>query len=70
MPAALDLALELVRLDTINPPGNEAPAAELLAGRLEAAGLDVARQRPRARSAPRGWSRASWPRAEAARAGA
>jgi succinyl-diaminopimelate desuccinylase len=38
-----DLALELVRLDTVNPPGREAPAADLLAGRLEAAGLDVRR---------------------------
>ena len=43
MPEALDLALELVQLDTINPPGNEHLAAELLATRLEAAGLDVSR---------------------------
>ena len=43
MPAALDLALELIRLDTINPPGNEVVAADLLGRRLEAAGLDVAR---------------------------
>jgi succinyl-diaminopimelate desuccinylase len=40
---AVDLALELVRLDTVNPPGREEPAADLLAGRLEAAGLSVAR---------------------------
>ena len=39
---AVDLALELVRLDTINPPGRESAAAELLAGRLSAAGLEVA----------------------------
>ena len=32
-----------MRLDTINPPGQEAEAAELVAGRLEAAGLEVAR---------------------------
>jgi succinyl-diaminopimelate desuccinylase len=43
MPDALDLALALVRLDTINPPGNEEAAADVLAGRLESAGLDVAR---------------------------
>jgi succinyl-diaminopimelate desuccinylase len=43
MPDALDLALELVRLDTINPPGNEAIAADVLGRRLEAAGLDVTR---------------------------
>jgi hypothetical protein len=30
--SASELALELVRLDTINPPGREAAAAELLAG--------------------------------------
>ncbi|HET6505364.1 MAG TPA: M20/M25/M40 family metallo-hydrolase [Baekduia sp.] len=40
---AVDLALELVRLDTINPPGREAAAAELLARRLERAGLEVER---------------------------
>ena len=43
MPEALDLALELVQLDTINPPGNEHVAADLLATRLEAAGLDISR---------------------------
>jgi succinyl-diaminopimelate desuccinylase len=40
---ATDLAHELVRIDTINPPGREEPAADLLAARLSAAGLDVAR---------------------------
>jgi succinyl-diaminopimelate desuccinylase len=37
------LARALVRADTVNPPGNEAEAAELVGGRLEAAGLDVRR---------------------------
>jgi succinyl-diaminopimelate desuccinylase len=37
----VELTRELVRSDTINPPGNEARAAEGLAARLEAAGLDV-----------------------------
>jgi succinyl-diaminopimelate desuccinylase len=41
--SATDLALELIRLDTINPPGREAAAADVLAARLEAVGLDVAR---------------------------
>jgi succinyl-diaminopimelate desuccinylase len=40
---AVDLALELIRLDTVNPPGREAAAADLLSGRLEAAGLEVDR---------------------------
>ena len=40
---AVDLALDLVRLDTVSPPGREEAAADLLAGRLEAAGLAVAR---------------------------
>jgi succinyl-diaminopimelate desuccinylase len=39
----VELTRELVRTETINPPGNEARAADLLAARLEAAGLDVAR---------------------------
>ena len=34
------LAQELVRIDTSNPPGNETPAAELLAEYLRAAGVD------------------------------
>jgi len=39
----VELTRELVRTDTINPPGNEARAADLLAARLEAAGLEVRR---------------------------
>ena len=38
---AVDLALELVRLDTVNPPGRESAAASVLAARLEAAGFAV-----------------------------
>jgi succinyl-diaminopimelate desuccinylase len=41
--SAVDLALELVRLDTINPPGNEGVVADVLERRLAAAGFDVAR---------------------------
>jgi succinyl-diaminopimelate desuccinylase len=37
----VELASELVRTETINPPGDEARAARVLAARLEAAGLDV-----------------------------
>jgi succinyl-diaminopimelate desuccinylase len=37
----VELARELVRTETINPPGDEARAARVLAARLEAAGLDV-----------------------------
>ena len=37
---AVDLLRQLLRLDTSNPPGNETPAAELLAGVLEAAGAE------------------------------
>src|SRR5215217_3963437 len=40
---AVDLALELIRLDTVNPPGNEGVVADVLSRRLEAAGFDVAR---------------------------
>jgi succinyl-diaminopimelate desuccinylase len=39
---AVDLALELVRLDTVNPPGREEAAASLLAERLRAAGFELA----------------------------
>jgi succinyl-diaminopimelate desuccinylase len=39
---AVDLALELVRLDTVNPPGREEAAASLLGERLRAAGFEVA----------------------------
>ncbi len=38
----VELTRELVRTETINPPGNETRAADILAARLEAAGLDVA----------------------------
>jgi succinyl-diaminopimelate desuccinylase len=37
----VELTRELVRTETINPPGNEARAADLLAARLERAGLEV-----------------------------
>jgi acetylornithine deacetylase/succinyl-diaminopimelate desuccinylase-like protein len=36
----VELAQALIRLDTSNPPGNETPAAELLAAYLNAAGVD------------------------------
>jgi succinyl-diaminopimelate desuccinylase len=38
---AVELALELVRLDTVNPPGREADAASLLGERLSAAGFEL-----------------------------
>ncbi|MGE4425559.1 MAG: M20/M25/M40 family metallo-hydrolase [Solirubrobacteraceae bacterium] len=41
VPSAVDLLQRLIRLDTVNPPGNERPAIELLAGLLEAAGFTV-----------------------------
>lgn len=37
---AFRLCQSLLRIDTTNPPGNEKPAAELLASELAAAGLD------------------------------
>src|SRR5262245_35091336 len=37
---ARKLCQELLRIDTTNPPGNERPAADLLAGELSSAGLD------------------------------
>jgi acetylornithine deacetylase/succinyl-diaminopimelate desuccinylase-like protein len=37
---ATELLRELLRLDTVNPPGNETQAAELLRGYLEEAGVD------------------------------
>jgi succinyl-diaminopimelate desuccinylase len=43
MGAVLDLTRELVRTETINPPGNESRAADLVGARLEDAGLDVRR---------------------------
>ncbi len=39
----VELTRELVRTDTINPPGNEARAAQRLAARLEAAGFEDVR---------------------------
>ena len=36
----LDLTRALIRLDTSNPPGNETPAAELLADYLGSAGVE------------------------------
>ena len=36
---AVDVLRELIRLDTVNPPGNETRAAELLRGYLEDAGV-------------------------------
>jgi succinyl-diaminopimelate desuccinylase len=41
--SAVDLALELLRLDTVNPPGNEGIAADVLERRLAAAGFDITR---------------------------
>lgn len=38
--AAVDLLSRLIRLNTVNPPGNEGPAQELLATRLRDAGFD------------------------------
>ncbi len=37
---AFGLCQQLIRIDTTNPPGNELPAAELLAAELSSAGLD------------------------------
>jgi len=37
---AFDLCQRLLRIDTTNPPGNELPAAKLLADELSAAGLE------------------------------
>jgi succinyl-diaminopimelate desuccinylase len=39
--SAVDLALELIRLDTVNPPGNEGVVADLLGRRLAAAGFEL-----------------------------
>jgi len=39
---AVAVLQDLVRIDTVNPPGNERPAQEYLAGLLERAGLEVA----------------------------
>src|SRR3954452_22506840 len=39
--AATDLLARLIRFDTVNPPGNERPAQELLAALLRDAGFEV-----------------------------
>jgi succinyl-diaminopimelate desuccinylase len=41
MSEVVELTRRLVGTETINPPGNEADAAAILGGRLEAAGFDV-----------------------------
>ena len=38
---ATDLLQRLIRLDTVNPPGNETLAAELLRGYLTESGVEV-----------------------------
>ena len=38
---ALDLAREMIKIDTCNPPGNEAPVAHFLAGVLEGSGFKI-----------------------------
>jgi acetylornithine deacetylase/succinyl-diaminopimelate desuccinylase-like protein len=38
---AVTVLRQLLRIDTVNPPGNERPAQEYLADRLERAGLEV-----------------------------
>ena len=43
MSAVLELTRELVRTETINPPGDESRAADIVGARLEAAGLRVRR---------------------------
>lgn len=43
-PDALAITVELVRFDTINPPGNERPCLDWLAGLLSAAGFEIAWQ--------------------------
>lgn len=41
--AAVELTRRLVRIDTVNPPGNEAAAIDVLAEILEGAGFEIAR---------------------------
>jgi len=43
MSEVLDLAASLVRIPTVNPPGAERAASDLVAGRLQAAGVTVTR---------------------------
>jgi acetylornithine deacetylase/succinyl-diaminopimelate desuccinylase-like protein len=38
---AVEVLQHLLRINTVNPPGNERPAQEYLAGRFEAVGFDV-----------------------------
>ena len=38
--AAVELLSKLIRMNTVNPPGNEGPAQEVLAGRLRDAGFE------------------------------
>lgn len=40
--SAVELTQELIRFDTVNPPGNETPCAEHLGRLLEAAGFEIA----------------------------
>lgn len=40
-PEAVQLLSQLIQMNTVNPPGNEAPAQELLAGLLSDAGFEV-----------------------------
>lgn len=44
MTDAVELARTLVRAETVNPPGNEAAAARIVAARLDAAGCEVVTQ--------------------------
>lgn len=39
--SAVDLTQQLIRFDTINPPGRERPCAEFLGGLLDAAGFEI-----------------------------
>ena len=41
IPSALDIARDLIRMDTRNPPGREVECARYLGGLLDAAGLEV-----------------------------
>jgi acetylornithine deacetylase/succinyl-diaminopimelate desuccinylase-like protein len=38
---AVEVLQQLLRFNTVNPPGNERPAQEYLAARLQQAGLEV-----------------------------
>ena len=38
---AVEITRQYLRIDTTNPPGNETPAAEFLAGVLSEAGLET-----------------------------